>query len=72
MEHAFRARFKTEQRTKENHDYEKREEDGEEAGEEGEIIGDYTQFRFTKRPGLVGALCFWVARPSTGSCHSGY
>jgi hypothetical protein len=42
VQHAFRARFKSEQRTKENDDYEKREEDGEEAGEEGEIIGDNT------------------------------
>jgi len=42
MQDAFLTRFKTEQRTKENDDYEKREEDGKEAGEEGEIIGDYT------------------------------
>jgi hypothetical protein len=41
-QHAFLARFKSEQGTKENDDYEETEEDGKEAGEEGEIIGDYS------------------------------
>lgn len=41
-QHAFPARFKSEQRTKENDDREETEEDGKEAGEKGEIIGDYS------------------------------
>jgi hypothetical protein len=70
MPKAIRTRFKSEQRTKENDDYEESEEDGKEAGEEGEIIGDDSvQVGEAPWPGRGASFCPAGARkPWLPSC----